>query len=59
MNKKVYIIPALKSLDIRDEQLLFSISVDGGTTGSDVLTGGGDGDAGTDGLGKGSSVWDD
>lgn len=58
MNKKIYIIPSLKSLDINEEQLLFSISVDGGADGNDVLTGGGDGNADTDGLSKPSSVWD-
>ena len=57
MNKKAYIIPALKSLDINEEQLLISISVDGGNDNDDVLVVGGDGDADAGGLGK-SSVWE-
>ena len=57
MNKKAYIIPALKSLDINEEQLLISISVDGGNDSDDILVVGGDGDADADGLGK-SSVWE-
>lgn len=57
MNKKAYIIPTLKTLDINEEQLLISISVDGGTTNDDILGLGGDGNADDEGLGK-TSVWD-
>lgn len=59
MTKKAYIIPSLKSLDVNEEQLLISISVDGGTNNDDVLVVGGDGDADADGLGKGYNPWED
>lgn len=55
--KKKYVTPVLKSLDINEEQLLISISVDGGTNNDDILGLGGDGNADDEGLGK-SSVWD-
>ncbi len=59
MNKKAYIIPTLKALDINEEQLLISISVDGGADSDDVLVVGGDGDADSEGLSKFNSAWDE
>ena len=59
MTKKAYMIPSLKTLDVNEEQLLISISVDGGADSDDVLVVGGDGDADSEGLGKGFSAWDE
>ena len=48
MEKKAYIIPALKTLSVNEEQLLLTVSISDGTNNIDDLTDGGDGDAGVD-----------
>lgn len=52
--KKEYIIPMLKSLNVYEEQLMLTASIEGENL--EVIYS--DGDAGAEGLGK-SSIWDE